>query len=400
MFVLSTHRVCKRWYMLMKERRAWQCIDFWEKGPSKQHKADIWLFPVDEDAILNLIQTRAGSALLQVHLRFISAKILTFLHENCPNLQVFSFLPRYSNSIDELYSYKSLLCDEQMSRTFSDVFVIPPTVVECRLNFLASHNFKKKLTLPGYDNHCIESTIKSLLYESEEQQAEDTARSISKCSHLRHLALYYYKLTLPGVQILSRSISDLRELCLIDASVIDDNDSEIFQTLVNNLKKLQIFKFIGFGNIDSILDEIVGWTHLRELWLGRLEFTEEAFVEMTSKMPQLQILGIDIIISDSILSAITRHLLKLSELSLVGGEYSDKGLDSLRNLSNLRRLYVSDYHIEKGPEFSLQTVYRVIKSLPVIENVTISCQRLKKRYSGEMLPQINKPNLQVHIDYY
>ncbi|XP_072045998.1 uncharacterized protein [Amphiura filiformis] len=393
---LIAPRVCTRWYTLMKEKRPWQCIDFWDKGPSKNHQSEPWLFPAKEDAILNLLRTHAGSALLQIHLRFISAKILTFLNENCPYLRVFSFLPRNSNTLDDFYSYKSLLCDERVSKTFSDIFIIPPTVVECRLNFLANYNVKK---LSG-NNNCYESTIKSLLYVSEEQQAEETARSVSKCTQLKYLALHSYKLTLRGVQLLTDSIADLRELCLIDAKVIDDNEKEIFKTFVNNLKKLQIFKFSGYGNVDFILDEVVGWTSLRELWLGRLDFTDDAFLEMTSKMPQLEILGIDIIISDSILSAISGHLPKLKELSLLGGEYSDNGLNSLRGHQSLQSLYISDYEIEKGPEFSLQTVHRVIKSLPKIENVTISCQRLKRRYSGEILPAINKPNLKVEVDYF
>ena len=379
----------------MKERRPWQCIDFWDKGPSKKHhQSEAWLFPAREEDILNLLKTNAGSALLEIHLRFVSANILNFLRENCPNLQVFSFLPRNITSFDELYSYKSLLCDQHVSKTFSDFFIIPPKVTECRINFLASYN---KQTQDGHR----QSITTSFIDDTQEQQADDILRRLSKCRQLKYLALHSFNFTLLGAKILSEAVTNLQELCLVDAKVLDEQEQEdVFRTFVTNFTDLKVFKFSGYGNVDFVLEEVVGWSSLRELWLGRLKFTEDAFIEMTSKMPQLEILGLDCIISDQILDAIANNLPNVQELSLVGGEYSDVGLNCLRNNLALKKLYISDYHIEKGPEFSLQTVYRVIKSLPMIEWVTISCQRLQKRYSGEILPEINKPNLKVQIDYY
>ncbi|XP_072014613.1 uncharacterized protein [Amphiura filiformis] len=371
---LMVMRVSKRCHRILSSPQVWTHVDFWQQQqmtmPRKKLRASrnnkTWMFPADEEAVLDFLKKYTSGSLKSIYLRVVNKDILTHLKKHCGNLETISLLstndpPESADSLD----------------TLPEMMPLPKTVKICEFSFVTWN----------------------------QKQWENLMICFSNCTNLWRLKLDGVRLTPQGCMALSDS--KVTDLSFLNTQVTGGPDNTALMPL-HNLTKIKSFIFSTdapentqtWVNLDKFLRGISDkWQVLRCLSLiGIQALSYETFALMTSALRQLQILELyGNTITDENISLIAKHLKKLTTLKLTDGIYTPIGIRVLGGHPSIGELYLLQNHqVQPSPRWLL-AVYDVILSLPKITYVKLIGNRLVALHAKEKIPKMTT-DVQIEVE--
>ena len=330
----------------------------------------------DELSILYFLRRYAGGSLKVIHLNIVSRQILMHLHTKCPNLKELSFLS--ANESPAPVRFSKLL----MATNFVDALSLSEGIERLQL------------------------TLKGMYVKNAEKikLSDDLLQRLGiKCIRLKHLYLDDFFITAEGMESFTKRV-DLEELCLTDVREDPRKLDSILHSVVDDLTALTTFKLSisksYMGNVSQFIQYMATkWTRLKHLGLkGGTLCPNDVFQQMASKLPHLQSLELEgSIITNVVISIIAEEFKSLTDLELTNGYYTAQGIKHLIGHCTLSNLSLYQKQLTPSPLW-LHAVYDVIATLPSIETVKLTGNRLTELHESEyyVLKTI-KTNIRIEI---
>ncbi len=325
-YLLLYSRVNKRWNRILSYTHTWTHVDFWQEQKTDKNwetedneftrrylkvDANTWVFPVDENAVLDFLKKYTGGSLKSIYLHVTSTKIMTHLKESYGNLEIISFL-------SAKHPLRTALAFSQFNSNH-----------ECEIPFSV-----KVLEFPIqiYTPHC-------------EGQQYKLLTCLRKCKNLQRLTitgLHPRYLSPDSLDVLSQNITEVNLLKIFverrgccRGYMEPDDSSKLCTSLLSLLKttEMRVFRLsiedpsnAGYYlNIDEFLSGIADkWHNLRTLALGEIRPPSDGIVRsiMTSltHLRELELYGR--MATDETVTLIAEYLKMLSSLKLSNGTYT------------------------------------------------------------------------------
>ena len=405
-------RVNKRWNRILSYTHAWTHVDFWQEQKTDKNwetednkstrrymmvDANTWIFPIEENAVLDFLKKYTGGSLKSIYLHVASKQIIAHLNENYGNLQTISFLsPKDTSYSAFALTYLNMLRN-------------------CRLFNLDSN---QEFEIP------VSESVKVLEFPIQfdrpqfEGQQDKLLTCLRKSKNLQRLTITKLRpqyLSPDSLDVLSQ---DIREVNLLKIFVErrgcrgyrgPNYSSQLSDSLLSLLKitEMKVFRIsiedpsnAGYDlNIDEFLSGIADkWHELRTLALGEIHPPSDRIVRsiMTSltQLRELELYGR--MVTDETVALIAEYLKRLTSVKLSNGTYTPSGMKALCGHPSIERLYLmQENQSQLDPDWVL-AVYDVILSLAKINYVKLVGFRVVAIHAKEDIPPVS-PTIQIEV---
>ena len=415
---LISHRVCLKWYNIIKGTHAWRVINFYDQGPFKEQMDTSYneiksfvsknedkhpiefrtcdnknhlCFPTNEDTVVKFLETFAGVGLQEVYLSLVSQKIMTTLRNRCPHLETLSFLKAKTTN-----SYISC-----KSQTVEDKLYIPPRLR--RLEMFSPRWVLEQDSFAEYQ--AIRQSFGEKLFSL-----------LSQCPNLRCISLRNLLISKADFQKFTENVS-LKEIDLLHPRLeeIELRNRFYSSTKLDDMltaaaafmESLQRFRLDCYNRLKqhaNVLEKFPGcvshWANLKVLALRGVECSDESFDSMIPGLMNLNSLELEgPIVTSNVISMVGKSLKKITFLELGNGHYSDESLESLANHPSLERLWIyQEYSYQRDLPHTcswLHAIYTVLVTLLKIKRVKMEGFRLIFLHTQESFPVIKSAEIEI-----
>ena len=397
------HRVCKRWYDLLKHPSIWKQIDV--TAYKRLAEKTLWSNAIElhqvlrrlEDVALEFLETYAGHSTTSVNLgELVNNDILIHLKESCPNVThikltklvakhpniKLSLLPRKLQVIQlRLISYPENDAEARISSHMRD-FVVDP--------FL----HLRQLTLDGATIPC------------------EFSRQLSRSGQLSTLKLQSCIIRTSMAEDFDILTSKLPKLKQIDLAFCRFYTDDALEVVLNRIAlNLTGLTSCGFHclqpsshyKFDKFLHLISPSGSLTRLHLsGMLGITPQVFDEFAERNPNIEVLHLRFCrtINDETLLSIV-HFQHLKELKLSGlREISKNGFKLLAHHPSLQVLEIAEMNI------ALEAILFVVRSLSCLTHLFLSsaeqkvCAKVLRRERKHLVVSEARLDYQEYLDHF
>ncbi len=396
MFVIRHifHRVNKRWNRVLSYTHAWTHVDFWQQQKTDKNwitednkytrrgflqvDDNTWVFPVNQNAVLDFLKKYTGGSLRSIYLHVVSLTILAHLKDSYGKLETVSFLsPKYQS---KAALHKMTQSDPNLDQFHNHVCMVAESV------------------------KVLEFALDTSMSDYGELLA--CFRKLKNLQRLTMTDVNLWRLPSDSFDELSQDLTEINFTVSLSHRRPFRSSCQLCDTLLPLLKltKIKVFRIsidpTGWYriNIDEFLSGIAHkWKDLRLLALTGIHPPSDIVRSIMTSLTHLRELELyGRMVTDETVALIAEYLKMLTSLKLSNGTYTSSGIKALCGHPSIERLYLMQRNQRQLARDWVLAVYDVILSLSNITKVKLVGYRVIAIHAKEEIPVVS-PSIQIEV---